>query len=505
MNLEDTSNIFICSFCEQSLKFRSDQEGKRVRCPKCNNFVWLFDNRSALIASKLSSSWTYERPKLLGLLGSQMIGPITDSEFLSLLARGEIQRDANVMSPELTMNQEVPLAKINISFIREMCNQRAAEEQRLKKLRIRESQKNIRNRETLLQGIRKAISDGNLSLNERNKLQAFAEQTGIPNSELENLLRSESTALMNQVVDEAISDGIYDEKENERLSAIAIGLGLTLQFSKDQQFRIELARIAWNILQQLQSGGPPEYLECHDVEMFEIVALKRPAGIALGNDHYLKSVANGDLKRGDKHLMIEGRLSAKKYALSSVIDIKWYSDGLFVKRSSGKSLFLRPTKLNLSWYEFAMTLEAITTGEPVLGILPDESFIPSAESPFSDEVGSDSDLVDMLTESDLVEDAWSPTNRIPRFTFRVVGEDFDDRLTDLDQLSIGETVYLKREPSNVHDQNAVAVVNSQRRMLGYLKREVALWFAPILDRGRKFQCEVKQRTASGGIVISVFD
>jgi hypothetical protein len=42
-------------------------------------------------------------------------------------------------------------------------------------------------------------------------------------------------------------------------------------------------------------------------------------------------------------------------------------------------------------------------------------------------------------------------------------------------------------------------------MLGYLKREVALWFAPILDRGRKFQCEVKQRTASGGIVISVFD
>jgi tellurite resistance protein len=504
MNPEDISNIFVCSFCEQSLKFRNDQEGKRVRCPKCNNFVWLYDNRTDSIASKLSSSWTYERPKLLGLLGSKMVGPITDSEFLSLLARGEIERDATVLSPELTGNQEVSIARVNISFIREMCSQRVAEEQRLKKLQIRENQKNVRNRETLLQGIQKAISDGNLSLNERSKLQAFAAQTGIPNSELEELLKRESTALLNQVVDEAISDGFYDAKENERLSAIAIGLGLTLQFTKDQQFRIELARLAWNILQQMQGGKLPENFECQDVEVFEIVALKRPAGIALGNDHYLKSVAVGDLKRADKHLILEGRLSAKKYALSSVIDVKWYSDGVFVKRSSGKSLFLRPSKFNLAWYEFAMTLEAITTGEPVLGILPDESFIPSAESPFSEEIGSDGDLVDILTESDLA-DNWSPSNRIPRFTFRVVGEDFDDRLIDLDKLSIGEQVYLKREPSNPHDQNAVAVLNSQRRMLGYLKREVALWFAPILDRGRKYQCEVKQRTASGGIVISVFN
>ncbi|MFN9961460.1 MAG: hypothetical protein ACK55I_50950, partial [bacterium] len=242
-------------------------------------------------------------------------------------------------------------------FIREMCSQRVAEEQRLKKLQIRENQKNVRNRETLLQGIRKAISDGNLSLNERSKLQAFAAQTGIPNSELEELLKRESTALLNQVVDEAISDGFYDAKENERLSAIAIGLGLTLQFTKDQQFRIELARLAWNILQQMQGGKLPENFECQEVEVFEIVALKRPAGIALGNDHYLKSVAVGDLKRADKHLILEGRLSAKKYALSSVIDVKWYSDGVFVKRSSGKSLFLRPSKFNLAWYDFAMTLE----------------------------------------------------------------------------------------------------------------------------------------------------
>lgn len=76
---------------------------------------------------------------------------------------------------------------------------------------------------------------------------------------------------------------------------------------------------------------------------------------------------------------------------------------------------------------------------------------------------------------------------------------------DLNRLSIGEEVYLVREPLNPHDSNAVAVWNQNRRELGYLKREVGVWFAPILDKGRKFQCFVKQRTASGGIVIAVYD
>jgi hypothetical protein len=307
------------------------------------------------------------------------------------------------------------------------------------------------------------------------------------------------------VVEDALSDGFFDDQENESISKIAIGLGLTLEFTKDQQFRLSLARIAWNLLQQLQTGSLPQTLEFSGAEVFEIVSLKRPAGIPLGNDHYLKSVGAGVVKRIEKNLLLDGRLTAKKYTLSSIVGVQWYSDGLFLKRSSGKSLFIRPVKLGLEWHQFAMSMEVIATGEPVIGVLPDESFVPATEYVVAEVIDDTQNSNDLAANADTQNDDWTPANRIPRFTFRVVGESFENRQLDLNRLLIGEAVYLIREPHNPYDSNAVAVVNRERRVLGYLKREVSLWFAPILDKGRKFQCEVKQRTSSGGIVIAVFD
>jgi tellurite resistance protein/DNA-directed RNA polymerase subunit RPC12/RpoP len=505
MTSDETSKIFICSYCEQSLKFRNDQEGKRIQCPKCKKPVWVFDNRVSSISQKLSSIWMYERPKLLGLLGTRMVGPIPDTEFLGLVTRGEIDRECFIQSPELTKNQEVSASRVNISIVREMCDQRDAEEQRLRNVQARENHRDTKNRETLLQGVKKAVSDGNLSLNERSQLHAFASKTGITQTEVEDLLNRESSVLLKQVVEDALSDGFFDDQENESISRIAIGLGLTLEFTKDQQFRISLARTAWTLLQQLQAENLPQTLEFSDAELFEIVSLTRPAGISLGGDHYLKSVGEGIVKRIEKNLLLDGRLTAKKYPLSSIVCVQWYSDGLFLKRSSGKSLFIRPGKLGLEWHQFAMSMEVIATGEPVIGILPNESFIPATELVVAEVIGDIANISDLAGHADTQTDDFAPANRIPRFTFRVVGESFENRQLDLDRLVIGEAVYLIREPSNPYDLNAVAVVNRERRLLGYLKREVSLWFAPILDKGRQFQSEVKQRTSSGGILIAVFD
>ena len=357
----------------------------------------------------------------------------------------------------------------------------------------------------MLQGVKKAVSDGNLSLNERSQLHAFASKTGITQTEVEDLLNRESSVLLKQVVEDALSDGFFDDQENESISRIAIGLGLTLEFTKDQQFRISLARTAWTLLQQLQAENLPQTLEFSDAELFEIVSLTRPAGISLGGDHYLKSVGEGIVKRIEKNLLLDGRLTAKKYPLSSIVCVQWYSDGLFLKRSSGKSLFIRPGKLGLEWHQFAMSMEVIATGEPVIGILPNESFIPATELVVAEVIGDIANISDLAGHADTQTDDFAPANRIPRFTFRVVGESFENRQLDLDRLVIGDAVYLIREPSNPYDSNAVAVVNRERRVLGYLKREVSLWFAPILDKGRQFQAEVKQRTSSGGILIAVFD
>ena len=152
-----------------------------------------------------------------------------------------------------------------------------------------------------------------------------------------------------------------------------------------------------------------------------------------------------------------------------------------------------------------MTMEVLATGEPVVGVLPDESFIPAAEIVEAEIIDIDSGTDDLSGEADQRPDNWAPASRIPRFTFRVVGEHYENRYFDLNRLAIGENVFLIREPHNAYDSNAVVVVNRERRALGYLKREVSSWFAPILDKGRQFKCEVKQRTSSGGILIAVFE
>jgi len=295
-----------------------------------------------------------------------MVGPIPDIEFLGLVDRGEIDRESVVQSPELTNNQAIAAGRVNISAIREMVNQRTAEEQRLRNVQSRENQRDSKNREILLHGIKKAISDGHLTLNERAQLNSFASKAGIPLSEVEEVLKQESKLLLDQIVEEVISDGFFDDQENERICKIAVGLGLPLEFSKDQQFRLKLAQVAWDLLQQLGSGRLPETLEINSVEVFEIVTLKRPSGIPLGDDHYLKSVGAGQFRRIEKSLLFESRLTVKKFALTSIVDAQWYSDGLFLKRSSGKSLFIRPEKFGLEWNQFAMTMKVLTTDAPVV-------------------------------------------------------------------------------------------------------------------------------------------
>jgi hypothetical protein len=505
MTSDQTTSIFVCSYCEQNISFRSEHEGRRIQCPKCTKVVWLFCNQDKLIGAKLKSHWFYQRPRLLGLLGNRTIGPIPDTEFLELVQRGEIDREFSVQSPEVTKGREVKVDQINLSIVRDMCNQRVAEQLRLQNLKDRENQRDARNRDTLLQGVRSAISDGLLSVNERTKIFAFAEKAGIEASEVEDILKRESSTLLGRAIEDAISDGFFDDQENENLSKLAIGLGMTLGFTKDQEFRLCLARAAWDLLQQFQTDSLPQTIEYDGAEIFEVVSLKRPAGIPLGNDHYLKSVGVGTVKRVDKNLLLDSRLTAKKYALSSIISVEWFSDGLFLKRSSGKSLFIRPVRLGLEWHRFSMTMEVLSTREPVVGILPDESFVPATDILAAERNDDSLDSDDRLVSMDSESDNWTPPHRIPRFTFRVVGEAYENRALDLNRLAIGEDVYLKREPDNPHDENAVAVINRERRSLGYLRREVSVWFAPILDRGRQFQCQVKHRSSSGGIIIAVYE
>ena len=217
-----------------------------------------------------------------------------------------------------------------------------------------------------------------------------------------------------------------------------------------------------------------------------------------------KSVLTGECELNEKQLVVNGKFASKKFALNSIADAQWFSDGLFCRRSTGKSLFIRPAKSGLDWCKFAMLLQSIVTKQPVLGVLPEDNFIPTSTDALvaePDETNAASDSGSDVSPND----SWRPSNRHPRYTFRVVGEQYDNRYENLLRLRCGDTVFLQPEPNNPYDRQAVAIVDKSKNPLGYLKREVSEWFEPVLQRGKKYQCEVFRKLESGGIVIAIYE
>jgi hypothetical protein len=65
--------------------------------------------------------------------------------------------------------------------------------------------------------------------------------------------------------------------------------------------------------------------------------------------------------------------------------------------------------------------------------------------------------------------------------------------------------FRRTRPSNVYDHDAVAVYDTQQRQLDYLKREVAKWFGPMLDRGCQFRSQAYREPTSGGLIAAMFN
>ena len=433
--------------------------------------------------------------------GEETIGPVSDTLFLQLIQQGEIDRESIVQSPQLTSNQDIEAGKLNLPLIRQIQQQRIAELLRLDNVTKRLEAKQNKNRGILRNGVKQAIADGRVTLQERTQLFEFADKAGIPRQELELYLSTESSELLRETIEEFISDGLLDATEKAKISQLAVGLGISVSLNDDQKFRLELCEYAWKVLNGQSENS--ENGSCN-VELFEIVALKRPMGIAVGDDHYLKSILTGAFEFSDKQVLLNGKFATKKYALNSIADVQWYADGLFCRRTTGKSLFIAPQKFGIDWCKFAIRFQSFVTGQPVLGIPPEDSFIPVSAGMLVANPPTNSQANDNSTD-DSANDSWQPSARHARYTFRVVGEQFENRSDYLDQLHYNDTVLLKREPNNAYDIRAVAVTDIAGNKLGYLKREVSDWFAPILDRGKKFRCEVFRKVSSGGIVISLYE
>ena len=73
---------------------------------------------------------------------------------------------------------------------------------------------------------------------------------------------------------------------------------------------------------------------------------------------------------------------------------------------------------------------------------------------------------------------YSPGDQIET---RVVGVTFEGRQAVVAQLSLKEQIWLRREPRNPHDRNAIRVERQNGRQIGYISRDIAAILAHHFD------------------------
>lgn len=73
-------------------------------------------------------------------------------------------------------------------------------------------------------------------------------------------------------------------------------------------------------------------------------------------------------------------------------------------------------------------------------------------------------------------------NRTRTIETKVVGVTFNNRQSVVAQLRLGETLFLRRDPTNPYDRNAIQVVRQNGQQVGFISRLLAASIAPMLDR-----------------------
>jgi hypothetical protein len=434
------------------------------------------------------------------VIGRKEYGPVEDKVLLELIDSGEINTKSDLRSPNLTHNQWHSFEEINLAVIRERVAQRTAETTRIEKEAARANRTATDNREKLRRVIKDAIGDGLLTSDEQSEIDDLATSLDVPSKEVSNILNSECSSLLNEVMNEVMEDGILDTEEEQRVMAVAKKLGVQLTLTEKQKRDLSLCRHAYRI-----SNKPLEDFdvidadfklqakeECYTSNVLEwmgVVQTKRPSGLPIGDNTYLKSMATGMCYISNKHVTLVNNLETKKVRNTSISKVEIYSDGIFLNRTTGKSVFLRFLESDFNQLSFALTAQRVINDSPVQAHLSAPAFIP----PPPEDTAPESEFISAILVTE------------PRYTFRVVGEHIGLRAYTISRLTIGDRIILQREPENPHDSNAVLVLDSSGAELGYLKREVALWFAKLLDSGRQFNYTTYRVHDDGRLIIAAYE
>ena len=95
-----------------------------------------------------------------------------------------------------------------------------------------------------------------------------------------------------------------------------------------------------------------------------------------------------------------------------------------------------------------------------------------------------------------------------RFFTKVAGVSFEGRQRIVARCTVGERLVLVRDPSDLYDKGAIKVLRSNGEQLGFIPEHVSRGGDPSglafqMDRGDRFQCQIKDLTGGDGYKLGV--
>ena len=505
--------VITCPHCGKRLQAKEQAIGRILPCPSCKKDI---DTSEAVEAAKRQelqpSLWHYMKE---GWLKDEEVGPISEDEFVSLVRTGKVKTMTIVRSPQFTDNcwqnfKNVNFMAVEASYRKRREAERAAEQQRLARENIK--QENLQRLRLL---IRDVIADGRITQSEQQLLDQFAMTAQLSKTEVEHILRVEGKRLMDLIVAESLADGVFTPDEEARVQGVSAGLRIPMQFDDVTSDLIELSRLCWLFesceLDEFPTIESPVQLQaremCFGRHKVEWNKVSQSSSARRSQSLSLDSLGVGDVLITSKRVLFMSDVQSKSVTHASIGRIDGYSDGILLVRTSGGSVFLRfvsPSRLENQKLTLLMRRVCLAKPGALRAAFPVTSFAATMTPPpvippsRAQAIAGDVAAAELVHES--VDDSVEP-----RFTFRVVGTSYGNRQRFVDRLRLGDALQLVREPSNPADPNAVGVCDRGGNHLGYLKREVAEWFAHKLDRGESFSACVYRKRDDGILIAGVFE
>ncbi len=116
-------------------------------------------------------------------------------------------------------------------------------------------------------------------------------------------------------------------------------------------------------------------------------------------------------------------------------------------------------------------------------------------------------MVSLVTDNSLGDLIKPLSHEILLFDSYIAGTAYIEDEAVFDEIREGDKLVLKREPENRFDGNAILVLDSQKRKLGYIPEKDNIVFARLMDAGKYLTAKVNDIDPYGSfrrISISIY-